>query len=827
MRSRRWFQSTVLYLVTVVVAHAQVQLNEVCAKNSTMPSPGGTYPDYVELFNTASTNVALTGWSLTDDLAAPTKFSFTVGTTIPGKGRLVVWLDSATNYAGIVATNFSLRSSGEQVALFQGSNRQDFVSFGPQASDLVLCRVPDGTGNWTAGQPSAGSTNVAATLGSPVALRINELLATNSAGTDWLELYNPPTNPPVSLGGLVLADTNGPATVPGIAPNTFIASGGFTRFWCTGNTNKPDYLAIKLSSTLGDTVSLYASDRSTLFDRVTFGPQTLDVSYGRLPDGGTRFFVFTPTNRVTPGASNSWLPLTNIVVNEILTHTDPPLEDAVELFNLSDKPVDISYWWLSNSQDQPLKFQIPSGTVVGPNGFVVFFEQVGSAVPGFNRSGTGNYPDFTFNSAHGDNVVLTTGDASGVTGYQSSRTVPASANGVAFTRYVKSDGGTDLVPESRRTFGHDAPSSLADFRLSAGVTNAYPLVGPLVIREIMYHPPDLVAGGVTNDNVADEYIALTSITNQPLPLFDPAYPTNTWHVDGGVGYVFPTNVTVQPGQTIVLVSFSPQTDAVQIAAFRSKYGVSNDVPVFGPYSGILNNSSDTIYLLKPDPVQQAPHPDAGYVPSILVEKVHYANTNGWPVAADGRGLSLHRLSLTSYANDSVNWFAALPQPGVTGIPNPAPVVVGQPQDYFVTADTTVTLNVVASGAALLEYQWRFKGDKLPGATASSLVMASIQTNQDGAYDVVITNLYGSATSRVAVVSVAGPPQLTTLAVAGSGLTDIGVSGRQGHIYELDASTDLVQWIPIATRTNASDYAVFSDPAATNYAQRFYRVILTR
>ena len=35
--------------------------------------------------------------------------------------------------------------------------------------------------------------------------------------------------------------------------------------------------------------------RTTLIDTVTFGPQESGVSYGRLPDGGTNFFFFTPT----------------------------------------------------------------------------------------------------------------------------------------------------------------------------------------------------------------------------------------------------------------------------------------------------------------------------------------------------------------------------------------------------------------------------------------------------------------------------------------------------------------------------------------------------
>src|SRR5205814_2302032 len=111
--------------------------------------------------------------------------------------------------------------------------------------------------------------------------------------------------------------------------------------------------------------------------------------------------------------------------------------------------------------------------------------------------------------------------AAAVTGARNMRDIPAAANGVSFLRYVKSNGGTDLVPQSRRTFGVDNPATVADFRLSTGQSNAYPLVGPLVMSEIMYHPPDIVVGGVTNDNTLDEYIEFISTSQTTLPLFDP------------------------------------------------------------------------------------------------------------------------------------------------------------------------------------------------------------------------------------------------------------------------------------------------------------------
>src|SRR6185295_15117556 len=118
-----------------VSAPAQVVLNEVCADNASILSPAGTLPDYVELYNTGTSSVSLAGWTLTDDVTKPTKWPFPASAAIAAKTHLVVWLDSSESYPGLIATNFSLRSSGEEVALFQASNQRDYVRFGSQIKD--------------------------------------------------------------------------------------------------------------------------------------------------------------------------------------------------------------------------------------------------------------------------------------------------------------------------------------------------------------------------------------------------------------------------------------------------------------------------------------------------------------------------------------------------------------------------------------------------------------------------------------------------------------------------------------------------------------------
>ena len=65
----------------------------------------------------------------------------------------------------------------------------------------------------------------------------------------------------------------------------------------------------------------------------------------------------------------------------------------------------------------------------------------------------------------------------------------------------------------------------------------------------------------------------------------------------------------------------------------------------------------------------------------------------------------------------------------------------------------MTFQVTASGSTPLDYQWRFGGVPIAGATNASLALLGVRTNQTGASTVVVSNMVGSATSTNAVLTV--------------------------------------------------------------------------
>jgi len=75
-------------------------------------------------------------------------------------------------------------------------------------------------------------------------------------------------------------------------------------------------------------------------------------------------------------------------------------------------------------------------------------------------------------------------------------------------------------------------------------------------------------------------------------------------------------------------------------------------------------------------------------------------------------------------------------------------VIGDSADFFITAGGTPTLT----------YQWRFQGADIADATAASLIVTNVQTSNQGAYTIAVSNgLGGAVTSAVATLTILPTP----------------------------------------------------------------------
>jgi hypothetical protein len=446
----------------------------------------------------------------------------------------------------------------------------------------------------------------------------------------------------------------------------------------------------------------------------------------------------------TPGQGESVTPgIPRVVISEALTHSDlpGPTNDAIELLNLSGGSANVGGWYLTDDFRTPNKYRIPLGTAPIPDGGTLTFDETQ-----FNVGPTG----FSLSSS-GDEVYLFSANAAGeLTGYVQGYSFGAQRTGVTFVRHVNSQTNEHFVASSSPTLG---------------AANAPLLIGPVVITEIMYRPPEVYVNGANWNNTEDEFVELRNISGDTVQLFDPARPTNTWKLDRAVEFSFPMNVSIPAGGYLLVVNFNPATDATQLAAFRSKYNLSPSVPLYGPYKGDLSNGDETVALYRPD-VPETAGANAGQVPYVLVDEVHYSDQAPWPIGADGFGPSLQRIVESNYGNDASNWTAVGPSAGTTYVPGGIPpTVTSQPTGISLLEGVSASMSVAASGTEPFFYQWLFNGNSLSdgpgisGANSPTLSFPSLQGNQAGDYSVVIFNSGGSVQSATARVRVLFPPSI--------------------------------------------------------------------
>jgi hypothetical protein len=162
-------------------------------------------------------------------------------------------------------------------------------------------------------------------LYSTTGVAINEVLASNTSimademgeFDDWIELYNN-NDFDVSLTGYYMSD-KASNLIKWPFPDTLIHAYGYLIIWADENGTQPGLHAnFKLSGT-GEDV-FFVSPSSTIFDYVTFGTQTTDISFGRYVNGTGNFISMTPT---FAAQNNNGVSVEEINSNNIVIYPNP------------------------------------------------------------------------------------------------------------------------------------------------------------------------------------------------------------------------------------------------------------------------------------------------------------------------------------------------------------------------------------------------------------------------------------------------------------------------------------------------------------------------
>ncbi|MBC2579699.1 lamin tail domain-containing protein [Clostridium sp. DJ247] len=131
-------------------------------------------------------------------------------------------------------------------------------------------------------------THAAITTGQ---IKINEILPAPSSGSEWVELYNN-TDTAIDIGDYYIDDiVNGGGSPYKIPAGTTIPARGFwTKDFSSYFNNG------------GDSVRILSTDGVTVLDEYSYGSTASDVSWYRVPNGGT--WQAYPTSTPTKGSSN-------------------------------------------------------------------------------------------------------------------------------------------------------------------------------------------------------------------------------------------------------------------------------------------------------------------------------------------------------------------------------------------------------------------------------------------------------------------------------------------------------------------------------------------
>jgi hypothetical protein len=478
----------------------------------------------------------------------------------------------------------------------------------------------------------------------------------------------------------------------------------------------------------------------------------------------------------SPGEADP-TPIVDVVLNEIMAHTDGPLpwdsDDWIELYNT--RPTNITFnngtWYLSDDPDNLTNWAIPPAVVIPANGFATFYE-----TNDFHNPITSG---FGIDKA-GEDIFLTYLPAVGRGRVADAVTFKGQENNISLSRYT--DGEEYWYP----------------LAMTPNAANGVPSFH-LVINEIMYHPLPTLAN--PEDNTNDEYIELYNPTGNSVLLEN---ATGTWRIDGGVEYIFPANITLAPGEYLVIVPFDPLTNVIARTAFLDAYVLANgQVTMLGPYEGKLSNLGERIALERPQP----PDPPAGSISWIIVDEVIYYHQDPWTSDTDATGQPLQRQSTTTSGNDPAGWVV-----GVTATPGlpPVKVAITSPlhnTGFLVPFETTIRA-VVTNVVGVVQSVEFFEGSNSLGQDASA------------PYEVVLNTLTNEGDYTLSAIMVDDTGTNTSPSVSISVYTNapVGDAGKDQtinilHPATLDATVD---YRGFPTGLVTTTWAKFSGPGSMTF-----------
>jgi len=327
--------------------------------------------EFIELLNTGPNTLDLSEVTISDAV----DFSFAgSGVTSLGPGQYVVIVRNLSAFSSrydtsgmLIADGYSgkLANDGERIRI-TGKWNAEILNFQysdgrlwPLAADgsghslvpveTAMADQPGGLlnypGNWRASTFIHGSPGRAdPTL--PKVVVLNEIMAhtdsndPNNGSNDWIELYNPTTNPVTLLAGEWYLSDDREQLDKWAMPHTVIPAKECVSFDEETGFHNPPTVGFGLAKAGEEVVLSYlpgSGPQRGVIDSVRFEGQESSVSLGRYPDAGNYWFAMSPTRD-----GNNAEPYGHVVIEEIMYHPVDPAPEYIQLYNPTNEAVTLS-----------------------------------------------------------------------------------------------------------------------------------------------------------------------------------------------------------------------------------------------------------------------------------------------------------------------------------------------------------------------------------------------------------------------------------------------------------------------------------------------------
>jgi hypothetical protein len=148
----------------VCAAEPTVCINEVCSQNKTcLADSYGKYSDWIELYNSGSSSVDISGYGLSDSTEDTKHFTFPEGTQLKAGEHMVVFASKQESTAAELHTGFAISKNGDTIVLSSPDGKVlQQVELPTLGTDVSYGRTPDGSDTFEIMSPTPAKANAVA-----------------------------------------------------------------------------------------------------------------------------------------------------------------------------------------------------------------------------------------------------------------------------------------------------------------------------------------------------------------------------------------------------------------------------------------------------------------------------------------------------------------------------------------------------------------------------------------------------------------------------------------------------------------------------------------